>query len=195
MKKTMRLGLIIFTLLTISACGGLRYSQVAPEAKDFHPQRVAVLPADIGIYEEARGTVEQVFAGVIMEKKYCKDMVDAQTMTNKMEADAVLRTAVLDYLVKLRTINMSDPLLSKKIGDAARADAFFVINVDFWNYTKEDGDKVGKVGLGIKMVESSTGRVMWKCGHSISESYWMVKPDLPDIAKELVKKMTEEMPH
>ena len=70
-----------------------------------------------------------------------------------------------------------------------------MINVDFWNYTREDGDKVGKVGLGIKMVESSTGRVMWKAGHHISESYWMVKPDLPDIAKELVKKMIEEMPH
>jgi len=97
--------------------------------------------------------------------------------------------------VKLKTINISDPALSRKIGEVTKSEAFFVINVDFWSYTREDGDKVGKVGLGIKMVESSTGRIMWKAGHHLSESYWMVKPDLPDIAKELVKKMIEEMPH
>ena len=195
MRTTMRLGLIIFTLLTISACGGLRFSQVAPEAKDFHPQRVAVLPADVGIYEESRGTVEQIFTGALTDKKYFKEIVDAGKVNSQIQVDDELRKAVLDYLVKLKTINISDPTLSRKIGEVTKSEAFFVINVDFWNYTKENGDKVGKVGLGIKMVESSTGRIMWKAGHHLSESYWMVKPDLPDIAKELVKKMIEEMPH
>ena len=195
MKKTMRLSLIIFTLLTISACGGLRFCQVAPEAKDFHPQRVAVLPADVGIYEESRGTVEQIFATVLADKKYFKEIVDAGKVNSQIQVDDELRKAVLDYLVKLKTINISDPALSRKIGEVTKSEAFFVINVDFWSYTREDGDKVGKVGLGIKMVESSTGKVMCKAGHHISESYWMVKPDLPDIAKKLIGTMVEEMPH
>lgn len=195
MKKTALACLIVLTVLTLSACGGLRFSQVAPEAKDFHPQRVAVLPADVGTYEEARGTVEQIFAGVLVEKKYFQDVVDTQTVANQIQSSDDFRKVVLDYLVKLKTVNISDPELSRKIGEQAKADAFFVINVDFWNYTRENDKKIGKVGLGIKMVEAATGKVMWKAGHHEEESYMLIKPDLPDIAKHLVKTMCEEMPH
>jgi hypothetical protein len=195
MKKTAQYCTIIFSLLMLSACGGLRFSQVAPEAKDFHPQRVAVLPADVGTYEEARGTVEQIFAGVLVEKKWFKDVVEAQTVTAQIQSSDDFRKSMLDYLVRLRTVNISDPELSRKIGEQTGADAFFVINVDFWNYTRENDKKIGKVGLGIKMVEASTGKVMWKAGHHEQESYMLIKPDLPDIAKSLMKTMCEEMPH
>lgn len=194
MKKTALACLIILTVLTLSACGGLRFSQVAPEAKDFHPQRVAVLPADVGMYEEARGNVEQIFAGVLVEKKWFKDVVGAQTVANQIQVSDEYRKAMLDYLVRLKTVNVSDPGLSKQIGEQSKVDAFFVINVDYWNYTRENDKKVGKVGLGIKMVETSTGKVMWKAGHHEEESYMLIKPDLPDIAKHLVKTMCEEMP-
>jgi len=195
MKRAAVICAIVLTLASISACGGLRFSQVAPGAEDFHPQRVAVLPADVGTYEEARGSVEQIFAGVLAEKKWFKDVVDAQTINNQIQSDHEYRTAALDYLVKLRTVNISDPVLSRKIGEQSKVDAFFVINVDYWNYTRESDKKVGKVGLGIKMVESSTGKVMWKAGHHEAESYILIKPDLPDIAKSLIKTMCDEMPH
>lgn len=195
MKRAAVICAIVLTLASISACGGLRFSQVAPGAEDFHPQRVAVMPADVGTYEEARGSVEQIFAGVLAEKKWFKDVVDAQTINNQIQSDHEYRTAALDYLVKLRTVNISDPVLSRKIGEQSKVDAFFVINVDYWNYTRESDKKVGKVGLGIKMVESSTGKVMWKAGHHEAESYILIKPDLPDIAKSLIKTMCDEMPH
>ena len=44
-------------------------------------------------------------------------------------------------------------------------DAFFVISIDFWSYTKENDKKIGKVGLGIKMIEASNDKIMWKAGH------------------------------
>ena len=76
----------------------------------------------------------------------------------------------------------------------SQVDAFFVINVDFWNYTRENDKKIGKVGLGIKMIEASTGKIMWKAGHHEAESYMLIKPDLANVAKNLIKTMVGEMP-
>jgi hypothetical protein len=194
MKRATRHCMVVLALFLLSACGGLRYSQVAPEANNFHPKKVAILPADVGMYEEARGTVEQIFAGILVDKKWFMDVVDAATIGNQLQSNEAYRTAVLDYLVKLKTINTSDSGLSRKIGEISRADAFFVITVDFWNYTKENDKKIGKVGLGIKMIEASTGKIMWKAGHHEEESYRLIKPDLADVAKDLLKTMVGEMP-
>lgn len=195
MKINARHCMVVLLLFLLSGCGGLRYSQVAPDAKDFHPKRVAILPADVGTYEEARGTVEQIFAGVLVDKKWFTDVVDATTISNQLQSNEDYRRVVLDYLVKLKTINASDSDLSKKIGEKSQVDAFFVINVDFWNYTRENDKKVGKVGLGIKMIEASTGKIMWKAGHHEAESYMLIKPDLANVAKDLIKTMVGEMPH
>lgn len=194
MKIAARNCAVVLVLFLLSACGGLRYSQVAPEAKDFHPKRIAILPADVGTYEEARGTVEQVFAGVLVDKKWFTDVVDAATIGNQLQSNEEYKRAAIDYLVKLKTINTSDTELSKKIGQQSQVDAFFVINVDFWNYTRENDKKVGKVGLGIKMIEASTGKIMWKAGHHEAESYMLIKPDLANVAKDLIKTMVAEMP-
>jgi hypothetical protein len=194
MKIAARHCMVVLALFLLSACGGLRYSQVAPEAKDFHPKKVAILPADVGTYEEARGIVEQIFAGALVDKKWFTDVVDAATIGNQLQSNEEYRRAVLDYLVKLKTINASDSDLSKKIGEKSQVDAFFVINVDFWNYTRENDKKLGKVGLGIKMIEASTGKIMWKAGHHEAESYILIKPDLANVAKDLIKTMVGEMP-
>jgi hypothetical protein len=194
MKIAARHCMVVLILFLLSACGGLRYSQVAREAKDFHPKKVAILPADVGMYEEARGNVEQIFAGVLVDKKWFTDVVDAATIGSQIQSNEEYRRTVLDYLVKLKTINASDSELSKKIGEISQVDAFFVMNIDFWNYTRENDKKIGKVGLGIKMIEASTGKIMWKAGHHETESYMLIKPDLADVAKDLIKTMVGEMP-
>jgi hypothetical protein len=138
--------------------------------------------------------VEQIFAGVLVDKKWFTDVVDAATIGNQLQSNEELRRAVLDYLVKLKTINASDSDLSKKIGEKLQVDAFFVINVDFWNYTKENNKKFGKVGLGIKMIEASTGKIMWKASHHEAESDMLSKPAWTSVAKDLIKTMVGEMP-
>ncbi|MBN1613511.1 MAG: hypothetical protein JW950_03500 [Deltaproteobacteria bacterium] len=182
-------------LLMITACGGLRYSQVAPEAKDFHPKAVGVLPVDVGTYEEARGTIDQIIAGVLIDKKWFSDVVASDTITGQLMSSEEYRKVLLDYLAKFKTVNYSDPELSQKIGDVSKIDAFLVFQVDYWNYTIEDGDKVAKVGLAVKMVDAGTGKILWKAGHHITEKYILIKPNLNDVAKKLVKKMLDEMPH
>ena len=47
-KKARIFSWMIFLTLMLVGCGGLRYAQVAPEAKDFHPQKIGVLPVDVG---------------------------------------------------------------------------------------------------------------------------------------------------
>jgi hypothetical protein len=194
-RKAFILPFAILLIMTLLGCGGLRYSQVAPEAQNFHPKRVGVLPADVGTYEEARGIIDQVIAGVLVETQWFTDVVAADIISNQLQSNEELRKVYLDYISKLKTVNFSDPELSKKIGEISKVDALLLVNVDYWNYTKENDKKVGKVGIGIKMVEASTGKIMWKAGHHEAEDYMLIKPKLPDVAKDLVKKMIKEMPH
>jgi hypothetical protein len=195
MKRSAGVALGMFLILLLAGCGGLRYSQAAPEAKDFHPKRIAVLPVDAGPYEEARGAADAVIAAVLVNKKWFADVVAAEAISRQIQANEELRKVVLDYLTKLKTVNFSDPALSSRIGELCQVDAFLVTTVDYWNHTMEGEKKVGKVGLGVKMVEASTGKVMWKAAHYETSRYYLFKPDLKDVAESLFKTMIEEMPH
>jgi len=195
MRRVFIVSLVILLFVTLFGCGGLRYSQVAPEAKNFHPKAVGVLPVDVGTYEEARGVIDQVIAGVLVDTQWFTDVVAADTISNQLQSNEELRKVYLDYISKLKAVNFSDPEMSKKIGEISKVDAFLVINVDYWNYTKENEKKVAKVGIGIKMIDASSGKILWKAGHHEAEDYMLIKPKLPDVAKDLVKKMIKEMPH
>jgi hypothetical protein len=195
MRRVFIVSLVILLFVTLFGCGGLRYSQVAPEAKNFHPKAVGVLPVDVGTYEEARGVIDQVIAGVLVDTQWFTDVVAADTISNQLQSNEELRKVYLDYISKLKAVNFSDPEMSKKIGEISKVDAFLVINVDYWNYTKENEKKVAKVGIGIKMIDASSGKILWKAGHHEAEDYMLIKPKLPNVAKDLVKKMIKEMPH
>jgi hypothetical protein len=54
--------------LALCWCGGVRYSHAAPGSKDYHPKGVGLLPSDVGPYEEARGVIDEVVAGVVVKK-------------------------------------------------------------------------------------------------------------------------------
>jgi hypothetical protein len=182
-------------VLALYGCGGVRYSHVAPEGKDYHPKRVALLPADVGPYEEARDVIDHVVAGVLVKQGWFTDVIAGETMKRLLAANDALRQTVMDYKTKLKTVNFSDPELSRKIGETARADAFVIIYVDYWGYTRENKEKVAKVGLVFKMVDAPTGNIVWKAGHQEAEDYLMIKPSLAGVAEEVVEDIVEEMPH
>jgi hypothetical protein len=188
-------GIAVLCLLMILGCGGLRYSQVAPEAKDFHPKAVGVLPADLGTYEEARGVIDDIIAGELLRRKWFQDVVAADTISRQLQSNEEFRKTVTEYLGKLKMVNFSDPELSRKIGRIARVDAFLVVNVDYWQYTMENKERLAKVGMGIKMIDADTGVVMWRASHHENETYRWVKPELAGVAKKLTARMVDEMPH
>jgi len=187
--------ILLFLILTTIACGGLRYSQVDPAAKDFHPKKIAIFPVvDVGTYEEARGDVEQIVAGVLIEKKWFADVTDTANFNRQVQANHELSKTMADYLGKLRSLSFSDPDLSRKIGELAKVDAFLLLSVDSWNYAVENKDKVAKVSIGMRFVETATGKIMWKAGHHKSESYMLIKPDLSKVARGVVRDMVDYMP-
>jgi hypothetical protein len=182
-------------LLAVMGCGGLRYSQAAPEAKDFHPKKVGVLPADVGTYEEARGVLDDIIASNLVKRKWFEDVTAADTIGRQFTANEELRKVVVDYLAKLKTVNFSDPDLSRKIGEFLQVDAFLVVNLDYWQYTVEHTEKLAKVGMGLKWIDAKSGVVMWKASHHETEKYRWVKPELAKVAKKLAAVMIDEMPH
>ncbi len=187
--------ILIIAVLSIVACGGLRFSQLDPAAKDYHPKRIAVFIVDLGTYEEARPHIEQVVPGVLMETKWFTDVVDTASFSRQVQANDELRKAMMDYMSKLQTLNYSDPNLSKRIGELSKTDGFLLVTVDFWNYTVEKDDKLAKVSLGLKLIDAQTGKVMWKAGHDEKETYILLKPELSKVARSVVSKMVKEMPH
>jgi len=196
-KSLVKYILIIFVLTTI-ACSGLRFSQSAPEVKDFHPKIVAVFPVEVWNHKEendSREAVEQIVAGSLVEKKWFASVVYADDLKKQIRASDELKKVMTDYLSKLRMVDYSDPDLSKKIGELAKIDAFLLVSVDDWEYTVERDKKLAKVGLTMELYDVSTGKLMWKSGHTIAEEYMIMKPDLPKVAQNVARKMISYMPH
>ncbi|HET6461074.1 MAG TPA: hypothetical protein VFG29_09845 [Syntrophales bacterium] len=194
-RKAFHLILMMLLLLALGGCGGIRYSHVAPEAKDFHPQKIGVLPADVGTYEEARGIVDQIIADALIDTRWFNDVVAAAEMNSRIKSSAAHQKVFADYISKLGAVNFSDPDLSRKIGEMTKVDAFLLVNIDYWNYTKEKEDKIAKVDMGMKMIDAASGKIIWNAWHQEVDDYVLMKPALPDVAKSLVKKMIKEMPH
>ena len=187
--------LIFVEVLLFIGCGGIRYSQIMPEAKDAHPQRIGIIPVDVGTYEEARGIIDEIIAGALANKKWFADIVAAETINKQIVANDELRKAMMDYITKMKLVNYSDPELIKGIGEALQVDAFLIVNLDFWSYVEENNDKIAKVGLGIKMIDAKTGKPLWKAGHHTGKTYMLFKPKLFDVAEDLIDDMLEYMPH
>ena len=187
--------ILVIAVLSTIACGGLRFSQLDPTAKDYHPKRIAVFPVDVGTYEEARNSIEQIVPSVLMEKQWFSDITDTASLNRQIQANDELRKTMTDYLSKLQTLNYSDPALSKKIGELTKTDGFLLAAVDYWNYTVEKDKKLAKVSIGIKLIDAENGKIMWKAGHDLAESYMLLKPELSKVARSVISDLVKEMPH
>jgi hypothetical protein len=195
MTKTWEATILAVLLLSIPSCGGLRYSQVSPEAKDFHPQRIAVLPADTTTFPEAKGVVDRLFAELLKERGWFSSVIGGETFGHRLEKDAELRQATSEYLAKVDKVSFSDPALSGRIGVLTDVEALLRVRVDYWNFATENETKVGKVSLNIAMIEAKTGKTIWTAIHHRISDYVIIRPDLPDIARGLIREMIGYMPH
>jgi hypothetical protein len=195
MLKTWKTVVPIILLLGILGCGGLRYSEISPEARDFRPRRIAVLPADTRVFAEARGDIDRLFAEVLSERKWFDDVIGGEAIGRRLGSDEAFRKVVTDYLDKLGNVRYSDPVLSGRLGELTGAEAFFLVRVDYWNYATENDKKIAKVSLSITLIEAKTGKTIWTAGHHRISDYVIIRPDLPDVAKDLIREMIGYMPH
>lgn len=195
MLKTWKTFLAIVLFTGILGCGGLRYSEVSPEARDFHPRRIAVLPADTVAFPEAKGDMDRLLAEVLSERKWFDDVIGGAAIGRRMESDEGFRRVVTDYLAKLASVSFSDPALSGKLGELTGAEAFILVRVDYWNYTVEKDKKIAKVSLSIRLIEAKTGKTLWTAVHNRISDYMIIRPNLPDVARDLIREMIGYMPH
>lgn len=194
-KRLIKLFLLMVLMVMLSACGGLRYSEVVPDAKDFHPKTIGVLPVNEGAYPEAKDMAGRIIADVLVKKGWFSRVVSAEEIKTRMGTDDDLEKVVKNYLTKLEKVSYSDPELSRKVGEINGIDALLVVSIDFWSYTTEKDDKVAKVGFGMDLVEAQSGTIIWTAGHHKVKKYKFFKPDLPKLAKSVSKKMISHMPH
>ena len=193
--KTGETAVIAILCIGILGCGGLRFSEISPEARDFHPRRIAVLPADTTAFAEAKGVVDRLFAEALIERQWFTGVAGGEAIGRRLESDEPFRKVVAGYLAKRTNVSFSDPELSGRIGELTGAEAFLLVRVDYWNYTTENDKKLAKVSLSITMVEAKTGKALWMASHHKISEYLIIKPDLPDVAKDLIREMIGYMPH
>jgi len=192
--KTGIKAVIAILCLGILGCGGLRYSEISPDTRDFHPRRIAVLPADTTAFAEAKGVVDRLFTEALIERQWF-DVVGGEAVGRRLESDEAFRKVVAGYLAKRANVSFSDPELSGRIGGLTGTDAFLLVRVDYWNYATENDKKMAKVSLSITMVEAKTGKALWMAAHHKISEYLIIRPDLPDVAKDLIREMIGYMPH
>lgn len=185
----------IFFIIALTGCGGLRYSEVSPDAANCHPRQIAILPADTTTFPEAKGSVDRLFAEAMNDRKWFSMVVGGEQIASLMEKDRDLHLTISEYLTKRARISFSDPALSDRIGKLTGAGAFLIVRVDSWNYALADDKKVAKVGLTVAMVQAATGKIVWNASHSRISEYLIIKPDLADMARGLIREMTDHMPH
>ncbi len=176
-------------------CASVNFSMLNPGAKEFHPKAIAVLPATVGEHEAARDVIDVVVSKSLAGRGWFENVVDASTLKAQAESAPDLANDLSTYIQKVNTLGISDSALAGKLHGSLKADALFLTYVTAWGYGRTEGSKVGRVGLGIKLVDASTGTVMWKANHELVEDYWIFKPKLDGMAEELLDLLLKEMPH
>ena len=187
---------LVVIIMTMMACGGsIRYVERDPDLKDFHPRTLGVLAVDATAYPEAKGTAEELVVGALTDTRWFSSVLGAATLKDRLKTDQDLQQTVNDYLLKLKTVNYSDPALSKKIGDALNIQALIIVTIDGWSYTVENKENVARAGLSMKLIEAETGRIAWRAGHDVMKEYSFLKPELKDLGRGVVNAMIAVMPH
>ena len=192
---TARFILAVGVIWLIAGCENLRLVQTADEAKDFHPKTIGVLPADAGIYKDAEGKIDDIITDVLVRTKWFQAVVGGEDIRKQIEANPELKKSVDVYLAKLRELNFSDPELCKVISELCGIEAILIPTVNVWEYTMLGGDKIARVGISMKLIDTKTGKTMWRAGHLVSEDYLFLKPELTSMGRSMVRKMIDRMPH
>lgn len=189
--------LILLTVsLLLFSCSSINFNEESPLAKDFKPRAVIILPSikmPEGVDFDAERLARLIYDKLIDMKKF-DHVVEPKDAQSILGQNQELQVNMLNYINKLRTLNISDAELSKKIGEAYGAQALIIVEASKWGYTKILGEKTAEVSITLKMVDADTGNVVWKASHSEQEEYFLFKPELIDIARGIVHKIMKHLP-
>ncbi len=185
---------LAFLFLVTAGCGGLLEVWEGPGARVFHPQAIAVLPPMSSQYDSAREDIQEVIASSLNRIAHIERVVAPEQVTDVFQGSKEAFDALVFYFSRLEMTGQSDKESAVKLGKALNVDSFLVVRVNSWEYVRKEGDNVGRVGLSLRLIDATNGTTVWKARHERSSSYMFYKPDLKDVAKDLVDEMVKNMP-
>lgn len=181
--------------LTMAGCGGLQETWEGPGAVVFRPQSIAVLPPMASQYDSAREDVQEVLAASLMKAGRIERVVPAEQVTDIFQGSKEAFDALVFYFSRLEMTGQSDKDSAIKLGKALNVESFLIVRINAWEYSrKAEGDKVGRVGLSLRLIDATTGATIWKGRHERASSYMFYKPNLKEVATELTDEMIKYMP-
>lgn len=192
-----------FALLTmlvvfLTGCAGLNYSQVSANASNFHPKTTVILPVRMPEGMELEGEkIGNILTDSLTTSKTYGNVIDPSTARNQLASkeNKGLSDDVTSYLSKLIITGVSDDLLSKKIGNTYHSDTIIVADMSRYGYISFGGSRYAEVGFSIKVIDATTGTIYWKAGHTEQQGYLFIKPDLGEMARDLMTKVLTYSPN
>ena len=181
-------------LLISAGCGGLQEAWEGPGARVFRPQAIAVLPPMASQYDSAREDIQEVISSALNRIAHVERVVAPEQVTDVFQGSKEAFDALVFYFSRLEMTGQSDKESAVKLGKALNVDSFLVVRVNSWEYVRKEGDNVGRVGLSLRLIDATNGTTVWKARHERSSSYMFYKPNLKDVAKDLVDEMIKQMP-
>ena len=183
-----------FFLLISAGCGGLQEAWEGPGARVFRPQAIAVLPPMASQYDSAREDIQEVIASALNRIAHIERVVAPEQVTDVFQGSKEAFDALVFYFSRLEMTGQSDKESAVKLGKALNVDSFLVVRVNSWEYVRKEGDNAGRVGLSLRLIDATNGTTVWKARHERSSSYMFMKPNLKDVARDLVDEMIKQMP-
>lgn len=178
---------------SVGGCGGLQEMWEGPSGRGFYPKIIAILPIS-GDYDSAREDVEEVVSKVLIKSRKVEKVVPPEQVTDTFQTTKEAFDALITYFSRMETTGHSDKASAVKIGQALNADSLLVVKVNAWEYTREEGDNIARVGLSMRLIDAVNGAVVWKARHQLQESYLFKRPDMRELATKLVSDMIKFMP-
>ncbi len=185
--------LLILLITAFTSCSGLQEMWEGPASHGFYPKTVAILPIS-GVYDSAREDVEEVVAKVLIKSRKVEKVVPPEQVTDTFQTTKDAFDALVTYFTRMETTGQSDKQSAMKIGQALNADSLLVVKVNAWEYTREEGDNIARVGLSMRLIDAINGAIVWKARHQIQEGYLWMRPDMKELATKLTSDMVKFMP-
>jgi hypothetical protein len=193
MKRTLWIWIVLVAGVLVG-CGGLQETWEGPGAASFRPRSIAVLPPIIGSLEGSRDLAHEVVTYALKRSERYPYVVDPEQVNGILINSIETREVFAGYLSLLETAGISEQDAAIKLGDALKADALMIVRVNAWEYTRFEGDNVARVSMGMRLVDTRHGAIVWRGRHEKREGYIFFRPDLRDLAADLAEYMIKYIP-
>ena len=179
---------------SLAGCGGLQETWEGPGASGFRPASIVVLPPIIGALEGSRETAHEVVSASLKKSKRYVEVMDPEQVNDFLINSNDARETFAKLLSSLETTGLSEQESAAKLGKALKTDSFLVVRVNSWEFRRNEGENLAKVGLSFRLIDTKHGAIVWKGRHEKTKTYMFFKPNLRDMASDLSDYMVKHIP-